>query len=487
MTENDPFSKELNRYRPYLSDEQFALLIAGSQQEAPSAIRINTIKTKDPQSKLRELKNKYGWVSQPLPFSDIAEQITSWETYPSQTIEHKLGQFYIQDAASILPVSLFARSNKPLLSLDMAASPGGKTTQMIDAGSDRNLVIANDASASRIPALRTVLQTWGSMNFAVTNFAGERWGDWYPEAFDQILLDAPCSMQSLRVSASHPHRPISADERGRLATRQLAMLVSAARALKVGGELVYSTCTLAPEEDEAVVSALLGIFPGVFEVDPEPADRYGVRGLIEFEGQTYHSQLEHSLRVWPFIFQTNGFFAVKLIKTTSITEENSSRISPPQSKADLKEIDQDTRQLLFDFLQKQYGFSLENLLRERNLGLFWRGDKPWLVPMALIENFPELRFQTAGLPLGQFIRKDFEPSSDFFHSIGHLFTSGIWTIPDNLVSNWMKGYDIRGIELSGLTLGSLILVRDSEGNNLGAGKYSPNRLRNLLPNRHLIR
>jgi len=73
----------------------------------------------------------------------------------------------------MLPVALFSPSNTPSLTLDMAASPGGKTTQLVDLNQDHGLVIANDASTSRLPALKVVLQTWGSLNTVITNYPGE--------------------------------------------------------------------------------------------------------------------------------------------------------------------------------------------------------------------------------------------------------------------------------------------------------------------------
>ena len=84
------------------------------------------------------------------------------ETPISQTIEHREGHYYIQDAASMLPVELFDFKNleDPMI-LDMAASPGGKTTHLISKTGDHGLVIANDASRDRITALRLILQTWG--------------------------------------------------------------------------------------------------------------------------------------------------------------------------------------------------------------------------------------------------------------------------------------------------------------------------------------
>lgn len=487
MTANDPFMLELERYRPYLSEEQFSTLLNDAEIEAVSAVRINKLKSDDPANHLKTLTEKYDWITKPIPFSSEAVQVESAQLSPSQTIEHKLGQFYIQDAASILPVSLFTPSDQNLLVLDMAASPGGKTTQLIDLGLDRDLVIANDSAASRVPALRTVLQTWGANNFAVTNFPGESWGDWYPETFDRILLDAPCSMQSLRVSASHPHRPITEDERSRLATRQLALLLSAAKALKTGGELVYSTCTLSPEEDEAVVSALLETWPGIFEIDPTHADLYQAHGMTEFDGDVYDPMLKNSLRIWPFIFQTNGFFAVKLTKTASTPDDQVTNSKPPSRAVKLKELTSNTQELLFEYFEQIFAFNLESLLEEKNLALYWWGDKIWIQPKEFFEVFTSLPVQLVGIQIGQFIRQNFEPSPDFILSYGQHFDKGYWLIPEEETENWMKGYDIRGIKIPALKTGSFLQIRDSEGNNLGAGKYSKERLRNLLPNRHLIR
>jgi 16S rRNA (cytosine1407-C5)-methyltransferase len=122
----------------------------------------------------------------------------------------------------MLPVD----NDQPLI-LDLAASPGGKTTHITSRTGDRGLVIANDASLSRLPALRSVLQNWGAINIATTSFPGEQFGDWFPECFDKVLLDAPCSMENLRSTASHPMRAISPRERQGLAQRQARLLSSA--------------------------------------------------------------------------------------------------------------------------------------------------------------------------------------------------------------------------------------------------------------------
>lgn len=508
MSPLDEFTAALQRYQPYLDQADYAALLAESDQIAPSAVRLNLLKESTstlplPRGegdkemhlplataggscrRLVYLSQKYGWVTKPLPFSTDSIQILEAETSPSQTREFQLGQYYLQDAASILPVSLFSTSDKPLLKLDMAASPGGKTTQMIDASLDKDFVIANDSAASRLSALRTVLQTWGAANYAITNYPGERWGDWFPETFDQILLDAPCSMQSLRASSSHPHRPITVDERGRLANRQQALLFSAAKALKTGGEMVYSTCTLAPEEDEAVVSALLETYPGTFHIDPAPARQYKASGLIQFEGQQFHPEVLHALRIWPFVFQTNGFFAIKLIKDESI---QTGRTEPPFrdfGSTGYKPLSPKLSQELNNTIQETYGLDFENLLKAFNLIPMRRLDTIQLLPQEYLSTFINLPYNSVGMPLGRFIRDQFEVSVEFVLRFGSEFSRNVWQIPEDLVEQWMKGFDVRGVDPAGIETGTVIAIRDAEGNNLGAAKYSSKRMRNMLPNRHL--
>ena len=157
----------------------------------------------------------------------------------------------------MLPPELFDYDSvEPELVLDLAASPGGKTTHLVDKLGDRGLVIANDASRSRIQALRLALERWGAINIAVTCQPGELFGAWYPGVFDKVLIDAPCSMEGLRTAESHPMRPVTGRERESLSSRQVRLLTGALKAVRVGGQVVYSTCTLAPEEDEAVLLAI---------------------------------------------------------------------------------------------------------------------------------------------------------------------------------------------------------------------------------------
>ena len=108
-----------------------------------------------------------------------------------------------------------------------------------------------------------------------------------------------------------------------------------------------------------------------------------------------------------------------------------------------------------------------------------------LIPSAYLDTFSSLPYNAVGMPLGRFIRDQLEVSVEFILRFGDEFTHNIWQIPEDQVGQWMKGFDIRGIDPEGIKTGTVIAIRDEEGNNLGAAKYSSKRLRNLLPNRHI--
>ena len=482
---SDPSISALERYAPYLSAEDYRALLTVIHEPAPFALRVNLLKSPDPAQALAKWTNWYGWDTSQVPFCPAGFHLKSYNTPPSQTIEHRLGYFYLQDAASMLPAALFSPSNTPSLTLDMAASPGGKTIQLVDLNKDHGLVIANDASTSRLPALKVVLQTWGSLNTVITNYPGEKWGAWFPGTFDRVLLDAPCSMESLRASPSHPHRPITLDERSRLASRQFALLESAVTATRVGGEIVYSTCTLAPEEDEAVLDAFLKAHPNLVQVEPSPSRQLNAPGLTYFNGRAFDPQVAGSLRLWPHLYGTNGFFAALLTKigvmpsrtvkqpTREFSETGLTRLSPTQ-----------TNQLCGQF-QSLYAFNLETVLSEYQCTLYQRAAQVWLIPEQYLNRFSNLPYAFLGFPLGKLIGSKLELSFVMVSRFGDAFNANIFVLPDEYFQDWLGGADLRGLPLDGIEMGTVVAVRDKQGRNLGAGKALPHRLRNLLPSRSL--
>jgi 16S rRNA (cytosine1407-C5)-methyltransferase len=472
----------LQRYQPLLLPEEFERLLEELKRPLHSAIRVNPLKA-DAATAVPVWAERYGWQLEPVPFCLKGFYVTAAQTPPSQTIEHKLGFYYIQDAASMLPVALFDLDPQaaPLI-LDLAASPGGKTTQLAGRTLDRGLVIANDSSQSRIQALRVVLQNWGTASVAVTRFPGELFGTWYPETFDAVLLDAPCSMEGLRATEAHPLRPITDKERTSLARRQAALLESAFQAVKVGGQVVYSTCTLAPEEDEAVLESLLERYPAAVRVDdlgdklPVPA-----AGLTDYAGQTFLSLVRNAARLWPHLYHTAGFFAARITKTAPVAAATQPPPERPWSESGLERLAVPETERLVVFFDQTYGFALDAWLAGQEQVLMQRGPEVYAIPQRLLDQFVTLPFQFAGLLLGEQGPEGFVLSHDAAARLGLQFKSGTYCLPQEAVPAWLRGSDLLGALPAAYRPGDIVIVTDQLGRNLGRGKVLRDRLKNLLP------
>ena len=483
MAENSTsrISESLQRFSGILTDAEIQQLLAVQDAPLPSGLRLNTLKM-DSDVGIQDLAARYGWQVSPIPFCEHAWTVESAGFPPGRTIEHRLGGYYLQDAASMVPVSLMDfRQQHPLI-LDMAASPGGKTTHLIDRTHDQGFILANDASQSRIPALRSVLAGWGGINFAVTNFPGEAFGNWFPEMFDTILLDAPCSMENLRPTPGRPLRETTHDERLRLQERQVHLLLSGLSALKIGGQIVYATCSLAPEEDEAVINRALSAHPNAFIIeDVSEKIPFHTPGLTAFAGGAYHPSLRSTLRLWPHLTGMSGFFCALLKKVNPIADASGEPPSREFSRTHLTTAHPDLHTRVVAYIASHYGLDLPEIIQIHQAKLFTRHDRIYLIPTAYLENFETLPFEFIGMALGQWEDKQLQPSHEFISRFGHRFTSGKILIEDDQVDTWVAGRDIRHPHTDLSPVGQYLLVVDRDGRTLGLGKLLQKRLRNMLP------
>jgi 16S rRNA (cytosine1407-C5)-methyltransferase len=485
--QTNPVDDALARFRPLLDDAGYQAMLDELQRPLHTSIRANPLKV-DPERAIQHWRARYGWQVEPVPYCPTGWWVTESATQPSQTLEHRLGEFYIQDAASMLPVELFDFDGleRPLI-LDMAASPGGKTTHLAARSGDRGLILANDSSQGRIPALRIVLEQWGAVNSAVSRFPGEQFGAWYPDVFDRVLLDAPCSMQGLRSTEAHPMRAITEKEQSALAQRQTRLLESALQAVKIGGQVVYSTCTLAVEEDEAVLDALMRQHPGCFEIAnlssrlPAPAP-----ALSEASGQTFDPAVRGAARLWPHTFGTSGFFAALLTKLRPLPGETA---EPPQRPFERSGLEPLKKQEAYDLtllLKQQYGFDLEPVLLEQDLALYRRGKSVLAVPDLFLTTFRGLPVQSLGLEVGEELPNTFSPAHDWVARYAARFNANRLRLPQELIPAWLRGEDARGFETQNFAKGLVVIVEDEDGRFLGRGKLVQDRLRNLLPRKALV-
>lgn len=227
------------------------------------------------------------------------------------TVEHALGYYYVQEAASMIPPIVLDPKPGDIV-LDMAAAPGSKTSQMAQYMQNKGVIIANDIKGDRLAALGINMQRIGSHNTMITLMQGEQYAN-AGIMFDKILLDAPCSGTGTIRKSPKTINMWNPDVVRRIAKIQRKLITTAWKILKPGGTLVYSTCSTEPEENEAIVSYLLDNNKDakMIEIDL-PIKR--TQPITEFEGEKYNIEVHNCLRLWPQDNDTEGFFVAGIKK-----------------------------------------------------------------------------------------------------------------------------------------------------------------------------
>ena len=265
------------------------------------AIRINTMNVEKTTSILQRLRS-IGIQLEKVSFLDNGYWVCSSEFSVGATSEYLLGLYSIQEAAAQIPVTLFAEMEDKNV-LDACAAPGGKTVQLADSMRKTGVIIALDVRKERLTALANQLERC-RVNNTVVHFLDARKVSRLKMGFDRILLDMPCSGNFAADRNWFNRRTIEDVERN--AALQREILVQAVRVLNDDGEIVYSTCSLEPEEDEANIE--WGVRKLGLQV--ESIDCYGQNGLTNVFGRRLDVSVEKCKRIWPG--QTQGFFVCKL-------------------------------------------------------------------------------------------------------------------------------------------------------------------------------
>lgn len=269
------------------------------------ALRVNTLKIDE--KKLIERLKTEKVVLKKIPFLDFGYHYSA-EFSLGATPEYLLGYYYLQEAASQLPVQVL----KPLPGesiLDMAASPGSKTTQIAQYMKNKGKIIALDDNTRRLAALRNNLERCGVTNCVVYK-KDARFSSDFGLEFDKILLDAECSGNFALEKDFFEKRSLeTVKEKAKL---QRELLKAAVKVLKKGGVLVYSTCSLEPEENELNINWLLSKFDNLSL--EETGIELGDEGLVEVFGEKLDPEIKKCRRFWPHKTGTEGFFIARMRK-----------------------------------------------------------------------------------------------------------------------------------------------------------------------------
>ncbi|SNZ12812.1 NOL1/NOP2/sun family putative RNA methylase [Natronoarchaeum philippinense] len=303
----------LERYRPLIDD--FEAFRAACERPLSSAVRVNTIK-----ADIDRVRTAFEDAGIGYEQADWNERVFTLDTdSPGTTWPSMHGWIHGQEEVSSLPpVVLDPQPGERVW--DAAAAPGSKTTQLAALMDDRGLLVANDNNLGRLSALRFNAERLGVTNVAVTNqdarnfslkpFGSESDEAERVEAFDRALVDVPCTCEGTIRKNPDVLDEWSLDHVTSVAGIQKGILTRAIQATKPGGRVVYSTCTFAPEENEAVLDHVLDVEDCRIVEQDVPMDH--VSGVTEFEGETYDPSVEKAARIYPHHNDTGGFFCATL-------------------------------------------------------------------------------------------------------------------------------------------------------------------------------
>jgi NOL1/NOP2/sun family putative RNA methylase len=300
----------LERYRELLPEkEDFDSFCRVSKTRFPKTLHVNTLKA-DVEWVKGRLTERGVSFTQPPHF----EETFFLENVPSLLggwWEVQAGFFHPQEFASQLPASVLHPLPGETV-LDMAAAPGNKTIQLASGMKNTGKVLACEPNKERAKALRFMLGRAGVVNTAISLQDALT----LPPSlqFDKILLDAPCSGEGLLRKKTQTLQSWSEKYVVHKAQLQTKLILKAADLLKVGGELVYSVCTLSPEECEGVLTTLGHEHP---EMKMVPISLPGLKtrqGLSQFRNRTFSTGMERAHRLYPHDTNTQSFFLAKLVK-----------------------------------------------------------------------------------------------------------------------------------------------------------------------------
>jgi NOL1/NOP2/sun family putative RNA methylase len=266
------------------------------------AIRINVANSKE--KSLEARLETVGVTLEKVPFLETGYWVRDSTVSVGATAEYLLGFYSIQEAAAQIPATLFT-DLKGKTVLDSCAAPGGKTVQLADLMSNTGVVVALDVKKRRLAALANHLERCHVGN-TVVYALDARQVSWLKLKFSRVLVDVPCSGNFAADKNWFKRRTLKDVERN--AKLQRGILAAAAAVLSEDGELIYSTCSLEPEEDEINMDWAVKHL----NLQIEEVDCHGENGLTEVFGKRLDASVERCRRIWPG--ETQGFFVCKLKK-----------------------------------------------------------------------------------------------------------------------------------------------------------------------------
>ena len=285
-----------------LLGEEYPAFRAALQARPHVGLRVNTLKCP-----VAEARARLPFALEPVPWCRSGFRVTDGSR-PGKHPYHAAGLYYLQEPSAMAPAEILAPQPGERV-LDLAAAPGGKTTHMAALMRNQGLLVANDVQPKRVHEMTNNLDRWGATHLAVLVEQPRRLAERLGAFFDRVLVDAPCSGEGMFRKDAAARRTWTPNHVARCARLQAGILRHAARLVRPGGFLLYSTCTFAPEEDEGTVGRFLEAHPD-FEVEVIPAAHGFARARPEWADA--RPEVAGAVRLWPHKIAGEGHFVALL-------------------------------------------------------------------------------------------------------------------------------------------------------------------------------
>ncbi|WBW71234.1 rRNA (cytosine-C5-)-methyltransferase activity Nop2 [Schizosaccharomyces osmophilus] len=334
-------------YSKFLTEKLFELFSASEAIEffesnelpRPVTIRTNTLKTQ--RRELAQALINRGVNLEPVgKWSKVGLQVFESQVPIGATPEYLAGHYILQAASSFLPVMALAPQPNERI-LDMSSAPGGKITYVAALQKNTGVIFANDANKARTKALTANIHRLGVRNAIVCNYDGRKFPNDVLGGFDRVMLDAPCSGTGVIYKDQSVKTNKSERDFDTLSHLQRQLLLSAIDSVdadsKTGGYIVYSTCSITVDEDEAVIQYALKKRPNVKLVST--GLEFGREGFVRFREKRFHPSMKLTRRYYPHVHNIDGFFVAKLKKVSDKIPQTVNDVAEAEEEHDIVEED----------------------------------------------------------------------------------------------------------------------------------------------------
>lgn len=375
-------------FKSLMDENEYCDFISSFDGKRNLGFRVNTLKIQ-PDEFLDLMGKKF----EPIPWIPQGFYYQEGESLGKLPAYHA-GLYYIQEPSAMMPAQMLCPKPGEKV-LDLCAAPGGKTTALGNLMKDTGLLVANDISPKRVKALVKNVELMGLTNTLIVNETPQRLQELYPQFFDKILLDVPCSGEGMFRKDKEAVQSYSDYKSNQCIPIQREIFKSAFDMLKPGGCIVYSTCTFNPHENEKNIE----FFINNYDIE---VDRLSPIGGFERSRahwtQSKDESLSGGLRMWPHRGRGEGHFVCRLIK-------KGKGLQNPVDKAQLNYTSKEAQkavEVFHDFVDKNMNDFENGIFHIRRTSLY-------KLPQYLPE-LPKIKWENVGLYLGEYHKGRFTPS-----------------------------------------------------------------------------